>query len=102
MDEFEKVEMSYKNRGLPSLFSQPLFVEILLGPSRPEVNEILRGYFKFQSLLFYTCTYEKIQAMEVVGKRKKSFEMLRHLHLLMSWMMKRFDRFAYFYHWDLQ
>lgn len=45
MDEFEKVEMSYKNRGLPSLFSQPLYVEILLGPSKQEVHEILKGSF---------------------------------------------------------
>ena len=42
--EFEKVEQSYRARGLPSLFSQILHVEILLGPSSEEVPELINQY----------------------------------------------------------
>lgn len=38
-----QVEQSYRNRGFPSLFSQRLHVEILLGPSKEEVHEFLKG-----------------------------------------------------------
>ena len=44
MNEFDKVEQSYRRRGLPSLFSDTLHVEILLGPSKEEVYDILNSF----------------------------------------------------------
>ena len=44
MNEFDKVEQSYRRRGLPSLFSDTLHVELLLGPSKEEVYEILNSF----------------------------------------------------------
>lgn len=41
MNEFDKVEQSFKRRGLPSLFSESLFIELLLGPSVEGIEEIL-------------------------------------------------------------
>jgi hypothetical protein len=43
MAEFDKVEQSFRAKGLPSLFSQPLHIELLLGPSNDEVNELLHS-----------------------------------------------------------
>lgn len=43
MAEFEKVEMSFRNKGLPSLFSQTLHIELLMGPTSDEVYEILNS-----------------------------------------------------------
>ena len=44
MNEFDKVEQSYRRRGLPSLFSDTLHVELLLGPSKEEVYDILNSF----------------------------------------------------------
>ena len=43
MREFSKVEQSYRRRGLPSLFSEILHIELLLGPSNDEVHKIINS-----------------------------------------------------------
>jgi hypothetical protein len=43
MREFEKVEQSGKRKGRPSLFSEPIHIEIVMGPSKEEVYEILNS-----------------------------------------------------------
>ena len=71
------MEQSYRSRGRPSLFSQRLWVEILLGPSKEEADEILRGsHYRFIKINF-THFFE---GMEVEGTLKKLFEILSILH----------------------
>ena len=43
MNEFNKVEQSHRRKGLPSLFSDILHIELLLGPPEEEVYEIINS-----------------------------------------------------------
>ena len=38
------MEQSYRSKGMPSIFSQPLYIDFFLGPSKEEANEILKNY----------------------------------------------------------